>query len=59
MGLVSLPTCHSIMGKKEHLLQVSRSPLRVLKVHFISSEEQQSLRVTVMCVMRTKAGVLT
>lgn len=35
MGLVSLPTCHSIMGKKEHLLKVSKSSLTVLKLHFI------------------------
>lgn len=59
MGLVSLPTCHSIMGKKrkekkEHLLKVSRSPLTVLKLHFISFEEQLTLRLKSReCVRKT------
>lgn len=55
MGLASLPACSSIMVKKrEHLLQVSRSPLMVLKVHFISSEEQRALRSVLACVLRTQ-----
>lgn len=40
MGLAGLPTCRSVVGEKERLLEVSRSPLTVLKPHFISSEEQ-------------------
>lgn len=50
MGLVSLPTCHSIMGKKEHLLKVSKSSLTVLKLHFI--KRAADTEATVVCVRK-------
>lgn len=46
IGLVSPSTCHSTMAgvcKKEHLFKVSKSPLAVLKLHFINSEEQLTM----------------
>lgn len=43
IGLVSPSTCHSTMCKKEHLFKVSKSPLAVLKLHFINSEEQLTM----------------